>query len=267
MNAFDSEVRRLLARRLIRILFLLLIAGFVVAGIVAFFNSANEVTRFETPQGFEGEVFVDDQRFHLRDFLTTAEEVSGLLVLFFLVLGASAIGAEWPSRSMTSSLTFEPRRGVLLTSKLSAVLLTAFVGAIAVQLLLLVCMLPAAFLRGTTTGVDGSWAIDLIETMVRVGFISAFGSVLGFAIATIGRNTGAALGAAFLYFAILESLLRAWKPEWSEWLLGDNLAVVATGEPQGFSTRGPTGAAILLAIYGVLIYVGALAFFKRRDIA
>ncbi len=263
IRVFDAELRRLLSRRLLRILFGLLVLGFIIAGVVAFFSSSKDVV---TPVGIGSSI---DDRFVLADFLEIAEEISGLLVLFFVVLGATAIGAEWPNRNLTVTLTFEPRRGVLLGAKLAAVLLVAFLGALFLELVLLLCMTPAALFRGTTEGVDASWWIDFIETIARAGFVGTFAATLGLSIATIGRNTAAALGASFVYFAILESLLRAWKPQWSQWLIGDNMATVASGEASAFEAtdHGPASAAIVLLVYGAAIYAIAVVFFRNRDIA
>lgn len=266
MGAFDAELRRLLSRRLLRILFALLILGFVIAGTVTFFSSSNETATVEIAPGIQ-ESF--DDRFVLEDFIDVAEEINGLFVLFFIVLGATAIGAEWNNRNLTVTLTFEPRRGLLLAAKLAAAVLVAFVGALLLELILLACMLPAAFLRGTTEGVDSSWWSDYIVTILRAGGLAAFGATLGFSIATLGRNTAAALGASFVYFAILESLLRVWKPQWAQWLIGDNLAIAASGESSGFNApdHGPGRAAVVLFAYGAVVYLVSLVFFRRRDIA
>jgi ABC-type transport system involved in multi-copper enzyme maturation permease subunit len=266
MHAFDAELRRLLARRLLRVLFGLVIIGFLIAGVVTFFNSSDTVTVREIAPGIE-ERF--DDRFHLVEFLDIAEEINGLLVLFFVVVGATAIGAEWTNRNLTATLTFEPRRGLLLAAKLASVVLVAFLGAIFLEFILLLCMMPAALLRGTTEGVDSSWWIDYMETIARAGFVGAFGATLGLSIATIGRNTAAALGASFVYFAILESLLRAWKPHYAQWLIGDNMAIVASGETDTFEApdHGPGAAAIVLLVYGAAIYVLSAALFRNRDIA
>jgi ABC-type transport system involved in multi-copper enzyme maturation permease subunit len=266
MHAFDAELRRLLSRRLLRILFALVVLGFIVAGIFTFASSSETVFVQEVAPGFEQRV---DDRYKLVNFLDIAEELSGLFVLFFVVLGATAIGAEWTNRNLTASLTFEPRRGVLLTAKLAAVVLIAFVGAVLLEFVLLACMLPAAYLRGTTQGVDASWWADLFMTTLRAGGVAAFGATFGLAIATIGRNTAAALGVSFVYFAILESLFRVWKPEYAQWLIGDNMAIVSSGEATGFvgPEHGPGRAAAVLAIYGVGLYVLAVAFFRNRDIA
>jgi ABC-type transport system involved in multi-copper enzyme maturation permease subunit len=263
MNVFRAELARLVSRRLLKVLFGLVVLGFLIAGIVVFFNS-----------GLGGQVLapngelVEDPGFELESMLQTAEEISGFLILLFVLIGAMAMGAEWPNRSITMSLTFEPRRTLLLASKLAAVIVVAFVATILLELILLLFMLPAAAFRGTTEGIDAAWWADYLGAVSRAGFVSVFGATLGLSIATIGRNTGAALGVAFLYFAILEQLLRVWQPGWAEWLIGENMGIVASGSGDefGYQDRTAASAAIVLLVYGALIYLGAQTFFRRRDI-
>jgi hypothetical protein len=61
---------------------------------------------------------------------------------------------------------------------------------------------------------------------------------MGASIATIGRNTAAALGIAFGYLAIVENAIRGLRPSWMPWLLGDNSVVVITNQPQSFPLLG-----------------------------
>lgn len=74
--------------------------------------------------------------------------------------------------------------------------------------------------------------------MLRISAVAAFGAVLGLTLATIARNTGAAIGVAFAYLAIGESIVRALKPAWQPWLIGDNANVVVLGADQGFPPIG-----------------------------
>lgn len=247
MNVFFAELERLRSRRLLKVLLLLVSLGFLIAGMFRLAGISSV---------------------HLENEIATAEEVSGLLVLVFVIVGATAIGAEWPNRSITGSLTYEPRRGRLLAAKLAAAILIAFVGAIFLELVLLLFTLPAVFVDGSTQGVDASWWLDYAGALARAGFVCAFGATFGLAIGTIGRNSGAALGVAFLYFAVLESLLRVWEPDIAELLIGDNMGIVATGETTGFGyERSGVTAAVTLVVYGALLFGTALVFFRRRDIA
>jgi hypothetical protein len=169
---------------------------------------------------------------------------------------------------MATLLTWEPRRVRVLLAKLVAAGALAFTLAVGLQILLGAVLLPAGLLRGTTEGIDSDWLRSLGGVGLRVASVSIVGTLIGFSIAAIGRNTAAALGIAFGYFAIVESAIRGLRPRWTSWLLGDNIMVVITGQPQNFPLvdRSTLGAATVLACYTLGLLALAVATFHRRDI-
>lgn len=267
MNIFVAELTRFLARRLVRIMFLLVVIGFAVAGVVVFVKSshAREVIQGPRPR-FD---FVVDDRFHLRKFRGISEGMNGLFIPLFMLLGASFMGAEWHTRSITASLTFEPRRPLLLLAKTVAACFVAFVSVFILEAVLFLFLTPAGMFRGTTSGLDGAWFADVVANVFRAGLLAAFGATFGIAIATIGRNAAAALGVGFVYFAILEQLIRQWRPNLARWLLGDNIVIVATGKMERFYSPGktPTEAALTLLVYAAIILLAATVIFRNRDVA
>lgn len=264
MNLYDAELRRFLARRLVRFLFLLVTIGFVIAGIWVFAKSSNDPMRVGGRFGY-----IEDRRFHLREFLGIAQGMNGLFIPLFVLLGASFIGAEWHTRSITASLTFEPRRAVLLAAKLAAGVSVAFAAVFMFEALLFVLLMPSGLLRGTTSGIDAAWFGELFESVLRAGALAAFGACIGISIATVGRNTAAAFGAGFVYFAIIENLIRQWRPNLTRWLIGDNIAIFATGTEDQFWNPGltPGQAGVRLLAYAAIIFVLATAFFRTRDVS
>ena len=60
---------------------------------------------------------VDDPRFHRNRLEGVLQGVSGALAVVGWALGASLVGAEFASRSMTTLLTWEPRRGRVFVAK------------------------------------------------------------------------------------------------------------------------------------------------------
>ena len=75
------------------------------------------------------------------------------------ICGASVAGAEWKWGTVTTALTWEPRRVRLhLARTLSAGVLAFFIG-LALQVIFFVAALPAVFAHGNTDGVDGAWWI------------------------------------------------------------------------------------------------------------
>lgn len=221
--------------------------------------------------------FVRDRRFHLTTLWPVEGEADGDSILqvtaFFLVIGAlmggaTFIGGEWRWGTITTLLTWEPRRTrVFLAKAATVVVLTFIIGAL-LQALVAASVLPAALWRGTTAGADAEWFRAASGGVLRASALGAGAGVLGYAIASIGRNTAAALGVAFAYVSVFEALVRGLKPGWQRWLMGENGAIFLTGRQlrtAGFE-RTVLEAGLILGLYLTLI-LGAGAFiFSRRDV-
>ena len=245
------EVRRLLARRLVRVVALMCLAGIVVAGTIVFLRSGRP-----------------GQGFALTDLRSVASETSGLLVLIGWIVGASAIGAEWHAGTVTTALTWEPRRVRLLLVKALAVALLVFAGALVLQLLLGGALVPSAMAHGSTRGVDASWLTSTAGIVLRSSAVTALAALLGFCVASIARHTAAALGIAFGLTAVAEPLLVVWRPGWQRWTLNRNMAVFVSGRDLGFPPLDQTiwDAGLVLLLYGAVAIALALLMFTRRDV-
>jgi len=92
---------------------------------------------------------------------------------------------------------------------------------------------------------------------------------MGFAIATLGRNTAAALGVGFAYIIVLENILGSSLRQWRRWLLLGNAIVFVSGRSNGVDVPGRSvaGAGLLLAAVALALLVGAAGAFRTRDIA
>jgi ABC-2 type transport system permease protein len=192
-----------------------------------------------------------------------------ILIVLGMVIGASSVGADWQAGTMAALLTWEPRRVRIYVVRVAVVLGTVFVLAVGLQIILALELAAAAALRGTTVGTESPWLRDVAGTVLRIGMASAFGASLGVTLAMIGRNTAAALGVAFGYIAIVESLLRGFIPKISSSLLSTNLVVFVDGKA-GTSETGSAiavgKASITIAIYAAALFVVALALFRTRDV-
>lgn len=219
-----------------------------------------------------------DNRFDYADNMREVFQGIGIFSLFAgLVVGASFVGAEWGTGSMTTLLTWEPRRGRVLLAKLLA---SASVVAVVVALFLVVIallFLPIATLRGTTEGVDGSFWWKTAGTMSRDIALSVFGLSIGIALATFTRSTAGAVGAGFFYAAIADPLLAIWRdatlrPWTLQYNVGRFLGMPVPDESDGvfqsgqLKTLSATRPAILLTIYAVVILSIAWAAFRSRDV-
>jgi ABC-type transport system involved in multi-copper enzyme maturation permease subunit len=294
------EWRRGLTRRLVRVSVALAVVAILVGATIAFLVSRDmdraslaraqatrqiqvqrcitgqlqgvpsEIPPQERPQFCEQQFIpaVQDRQFHYETLPIILVAMSPFAISLGWLLGASLVGAEWHAGTMATLLTWEPRRLRVLAAKLVAAGALAFTLAVGLQLLLGAALLPAGLLRGTTQGIDSSWMRSLSGVGLRVAGASVLGAMMGLSLAAIGRNTAAALGIAFGYLAIVESIIRGLRPRWQHWLLGDNIMVVITNQPLDFPLvdRSTLGAASLLACYTLVLVAMAVATFRRRDI-
>lgn len=160
---FAGELRRLLARRAGAGAGLLGVLGIDLAGVLTFLNTEDtdpvrvaarrqQVEReFQAcqeqlqasgggpgsgfrerpPEGIPdcfarvGTSGTDDRRFELVDLKGALQGVTAPLVIVAWLLGASAIGADWQSRTLTTLLTWEPRRARVLATKALAAMVVA----------------------------------------------------------------------------------------------------------------------------------------------
>lgn len=205
--------------------------------------------------------------------------VVGVMILGFVV-GATSVGAEWSAGTMQALLFWEPRRVRVVLAKVAG-LVVVLLGFLAVaEVVTIGTTLLNGTLRGTTEGITGGlWASSLLSVARGAGLV-AFTGLFGFAIAGFARVTAAALGAAFVYFVILENLVRGFRPGWVRYLVSDNCAAVLTKGVdvpaaharqtfEGFvSTYRLTGqrAALTLALYLVVLVGAFTVSFMRRDV-
>ncbi len=139
---------------------------------------------------------------------------SFILIVLGLVIGASSVGADWQAGTMAALLTWEPRRVRIFLVRAAVVLGSVFVLAVALQCVLALEFAAAAALRGTTVGTGESVVARRRGHRARgSGWPPRSAPALGVTLAMIGRNTAAALGVAFGYLAIVESLLRGFIPK------------------------------------------------------
>ena len=302
MSALLSvELRRMLARRLVRVLAALALVGIAIAGVAVAVTSKPdggpglavaqrqveeqralcEEAMAANPQDFPPNVdseefcrenyrvefFYSDPRFHLTALRDVFLGTAFILVVGGWLLGASFMGAEWHAGTLGTLLTWEPRRLRVFVAKLAAAAAVLFLLAMALQAMLGLVLAAAAAFRGTTEGADAEWLRSVSGVAVRVAGLTAMAGAMGFAIATIGRNTAAALGVGFAYLAVVEGLVRGLRPQWSRWLIGDNAGVFLAGEA-GFPpvSRSPLGAGGVIAVYTAVLLVAALVSFRERDV-
>ena len=241
-----SELRRMASRRLFRWLAALATLGFLVGAVSH---------------------LVTDDPLRVTQLHGILEGISFPLVMLSWVVGASAIGAEWQPRTLSALLTWEPRRTRVLVVKLAAAVAFAAAFVVFLEVVSTLVLLPVAYSE-TTSGADGLWWKEYAALGGRIVLVGVAAAAVGFALATIGKNTAAALGGGFAYILVVENLVRAFKPTWSDWLLGTNMARLIEGQPGfGLGSHSTVTAGVILFLYAAALFLAALSLFRAREIA
>ena len=257
------EIRRCFARRLVRALIGIAVIGCAGTGVIAW----REAGRAGSSDPFRlVELWIagggggGDSPLGVAAFFLLIGAVIG---------GASMVGAEWRAGTFVTLLTWEPNRARVAGTKLVACGVVAAIVAVALQALFCLAFLPAAWGPGTTAGAVLAWFRSLVGATLRIAAMTGLAATLMASVAMIGRNTSAALGAAFGYLIIVENLLRALKPWTARFLLGENGAVFVSGADlttESF-TRSTAAAGLTLTAYVAIVALVAAASFWSRDLA
>lgn len=305
----SGELRRVLARRMVRVLALLAVAGIALAGVLTFVNTEDvspgelavrrqaAAARAATceaggelpnvdgravrgslpPPGSEERKElcsfaaggVGDSRFKLRSLKGILQGTTAPLVVVAWLIGASVIGSDWQTRTITTVLTWEPRRARVLLTKAFSCVVVASVFALLAQALLSVALLPSAYLHGTTAGAGGDWFVSVLGVLLRGTVLVAIAAAVGFSVASIGRNTAAALGIGFAYFLVIENVVGSFLEGLRRWLILGNAIVLVSGKDSGgdVAGRSVTVATIYLIAVGIGLLAAATLVFRRRDVA
>lgn len=212
---------------------------------------------------------------------TGALGFAALAAVVAALVGATWIGAEWSTRSLVALLFWVPRRMQVVGAKLVVLAGAAVLIGVVAQL----GWLAMAGILRATVGLDaappaGFWG-DLLQTQARGVLLTVIAALLAFGLTNLVRNTGAALGIAFVYLVIGENLIRSLRPQWQPWLLTENaLALVQQGgstiytypdQPDRFGSMEPVeyylghlqSGVLLGAVTVVVLAVGAVLFAKR----
>lgn len=268
MRLFVVEVRRAMHRRLTWVLVGIALAGIAVFGVAAFVSSAGlDVAAIESRHETHPAVLRHWWVAGTGDGILTV--AAAFLLMGGLVGGASVVGAEWRAGTVTTMLTWEPRRLRLHLSRVGACAACAAIVSFALQAVFLSGFLPAVLAHGTTAGTDGGWFVGLVAAMARISLLTAVATTVGASIAFAGRNTTAALATAFAWMAIGENIVRTNLPDVQPYLLGENTSLILTWGPleEVAFARGPMLAVATLLAYATgLLALSALRF-RHSDVA
>jgi hypothetical protein len=313
-----AEAHRFRSRRFIQVLLLLAVVGWLVAvliGLTAFGTPgegdlADARQRIEQEVAFQAEArqqcladpAIPDEQcpptirasdFRVEDFVSKEPFDLGSMgeagaigfgaaaaVLSFLI-GATWIGAEWSARSLVALLFWVPQRLKVMGVKVAVLAVAIALVGVAAQAAWLAMAGILDAVAGSGEPVPAGFWGDLLATQGRGILLAVFAALLGYALANLTRNTGAALGIGFVYFAIVETAVRILRPGWEPGLLSNNAVglllpggvtvFVPSSEvgPGGFEQQaeyliGNLQAGIYLAaVTAVVLGVGVVLFAKR----
>ena len=176
------EARRAWARRIWKGLALFALGGIVLAGVLVYLNASPD------------SALPDTTGFQARHLVYDGSDESGILTgsaipfaLLAFVVGASLIGAEWRAGTMGVVLAWEPRRSRVMLAKAAVATAAGAAFTLALQLILLLALLPSA--SRATAGVDGEFWRQLVAVLLRSSLAAGLLALIGFGIASLGRNT------------------------------------------------------------------------------
>ncbi len=216
---------------------------------------------------------------------TTAPGIGVLLAAISVLVGATFVGADWGSGSMTNQLLFRPRRLRLWLAKAAAVTLGATVAATVAVVGFWAGLVAVAEARDIA--VTGPLWRGIVLTSLRSLALVAAAALGGYAITMWLRRTSGAIGAMFGLTVVVELLALTLPFErMTQWSLLNNLtAWVGNGtEVYDESICGSGSAAFgggcdptyVLSLEHGAVYLGVLLLlavgvsllsFTRRDIS
>jgi ABC-2 type transport system permease protein len=219
-------------------------------------------------------------------FAELAETTAYLYAFLALVLGASLVGAEYSAGSLSTWLTFEPRRIRVASSKLVA---TGMAGA-ALAAVGLALTAAGTWVVTQVNRPDPSLRLPVPTTpddpvshlLLRCLAVAVIAAVTGSALALVARNTGAVVAVVLGYAVVVEGILAQalGRGHLTPWLPVRNVeAFLARGtsyhaqvcESAGSCqytslTLSYTHGWVYLLVAVPLLLAFALAVFRRRDV-
>jgi hypothetical protein len=257
------EMRRALRRPVVQWMIVLAVFGCAFAGVIAFLTSrATDVPLDDHPATMTNWWGPEPTG----QFLLTA---ALFLMIGAAVCGASVAGGEWRHGTIGTALTWEPVRWRLHGARTTSALVLAFLIALVLQVIFLAALLPAVVFHGTTTGTDARWWAGLLLAALRIAVATALVATAAVSIATIGRNTSAALVVMAAWALVGERTIAGLRPQLGRFLVAENVAMFVPWtelEDAPFS-RPPLFALMTLVGYLALVVAAAFITFERRDVA
>ncbi len=238
-DLFAADVQRLLWRQMTWMIGGVGVLVVAAVGVILFVHTASHQQTFAT-------------RTDLRAAVAAAVPP---LAFAGYILGASALGADYTSRALTTLLSWEPRRRRVLASRSCASALVTAGLTVVILLALIIALLPAAILHGAGGAPNGAWYLSMAAMTLRCVLFTAAMSIVGVSAAAIGRSTTAAVIGIVLYMVLIEETTFQAAPSLARWLLVTD-AISWIGQNSHTTAGAPAGHTV---ITGGLLLAGGIA--------
>lgn len=205
-----------------------------------------------------------------------------LPMLIGLIIGTTFTAAEMSTGSISTWLSFEPRRLRVFASKV----LAAAAGTLPLALIMLAVLVLGTWAIHAQVGLAGGmtaavWT-DVIETALRILAAAGVAALVGAALGTVLRHTAAVLGGAIVY-VVVEQLITQSFPRIQPWVLTMNISswieggrsyyietctVDAAGMMCDYTEHTLTlgHSAVYLAVLTVVVVGVSALIFRRRNL-
>ena len=248
---FASELLRLTSRRMVRVLAVIAATGIVIGNVIGGVHSSAS------------------DPLVLANLADLLKGTSFFLMVIGLMIGSSSVGADWEQATIGTLLVWEPRRTRVLVVRTLVIVVVVFALALLLEALFGLGYATAAAWRGSTAGLPDAWLRTVLGTAGRIAVTAAILGAIGAAISWIGRHTAAALGAVFVYAAVMESFLRGLVRSWTPNMLSSSLVIFVdgrAGDPGNGSILTVERAFVTLLAYSFVLLALALVMVRARDV-
>lgn len=213
------------------------------------------------------------------DFVTTAQNLSTLLIAFIIVVGGDIVASEFSSGTIKMLLTQTATRTQVLTAKYLSMLLYSLFATV----VMFVFSVLIGWVFFGTAGADtphiytnANHAVSQMSTisylLMQYGFLLVqivIMATIAFMISAIFRSSALALTISLLAFLVGRTLVQALsRYSWVKYIL------FANTDLSQFVVGGPTISGLtlgfsitVLVVYFVVMNVLAWRFFVKRDVA
>ncbi len=234
-------------------MYLILLAA--ATGMVVLVTVMQFVLGDDSSVTIEGAATVIETEADLRSVL----DVSGVAVLFTLILGATAISGEHRHRTIATTFLLTPIRSRVVSSKVVAHLLAGAAFGVVVEIAALVVAVGWLTISGAPIPFGPTIAVGLLLTPIATGLAAGFGVGIS---AAVPNQLGSVL-VAVGWVMVAEQLVNGLFPGVAKWLPFTGAGAAITGQHPDVGSAAGIG---LFVVYLTAMVIVGTQITKRRDI-